>query len=78
MFLASGVRLSGLGLALGLPVSVLGFQILVRDESIPPSVDMWVIGVGIALVILLVASAATWLPARRAALVDPATTLRVE
>jgi len=78
MFLASGVRLSGLGLALGLPVSLLAFHVLLRNESIPPSVDMWVIGVGIALVILLVASAAAWLPARRAALVDPATTLRVE
>ena len=78
MFLASGVRLSGLGLALGLPVSLLAFRILLKNESIPPSVDMWVIGVGIALVILLVASAAAWLPARRAALVDPATTLRVE
>jgi predicted permease len=78
MFLASGVRLSGLGLALGLPVSLLAFQLLLRNESIPPSVDMWVIGVGNALVVLLVASAAAWLPARRAALVDPATTLRVE
>ena len=38
MFLASGVRLIGLGLALGLPVSLLGFQMLLRDESVPPSV----------------------------------------
>ena len=78
MFLASGIRLSGLGLALGLPVSLLAFQILLENESIPPTVDMWVIGVGLALVILLVASAAAWLPARRAARVDPATTLRIE
>jgi ABC-type lipoprotein release transport system permease subunit len=32
----------------------------------------------IAAVLLAVASAATWVPARRAALVDPARTLRVE
>jgi hypothetical protein len=78
MFLVSGIRLSGLGLALGLPVSLVAFQIILRNESIPPTVDTWVIGVGLALVIVLVASAAAWLPARRAALVDPATTLRVE
>jgi ABC-type lipoprotein release transport system permease subunit len=51
---------------------------LLSDEAIPPSVPIWVIGSGIALVILLVASAAAWMPARRAALVDPVMTLRVE
>ena len=34
--------------------------------------------VGVAMVLLGVAAVATWLPARRAARIDPADTLRVE
>jgi len=45
---------------------------------IAPKVNPYLIGVVIAPVLLAVASAATWVPARRAALVDPARTLRVE
>jgi ABC-type lipoprotein release transport system permease subunit len=41
-------------------------------------VNVWAIGVAIALTLLGVASAATWVPARRAARVDPSTTLRVD
>jgi len=45
---------------------------------IAPKVNPYLIGVVIAPVLLAVASAVTWVPARRAALVDPARTLRVE
>jgi ABC-type lipoprotein release transport system permease subunit len=45
---------------------------------IAPKVNPYLIGVVIARVLLAVASAAAWVPARRAALVDPARTLRVE
>jgi ABC-type lipoprotein release transport system permease subunit len=45
---------------------------------IAPDVNPYAIGVVIALVLLGVAAAATWIPARRAAAVDPARTLRVE
>jgi putative ABC transport system permease protein len=79
MFLTSGVRASLLGLALGLPLSVVALKIGVSQGLVPPSLTSpYLIGATIALVLLTVASAATWVPARRAARVDPARTLRVE
>lgn len=79
MFLASGVRVSTLALALGLPLSVAGLHIgMNQGLVIAPGVNPYAIGVGIAVLLLAVAAAATWVPARRAAMVDPAMTLRVE
>ena len=78
MFFTSGVKLGVLGLVLGLPASVAGFQLSLADESMPPDTNPWLLGTAIAVVMLLVASAASWLPARRASDVDPALTLRVE
>jgi len=79
MFLASGVRLGAVALVIGLPLSIVGLQLLVSQaELLAPRVDVWVVGAGVAVVLLTVAAAATWLPARRAAAVDPASTLRVE
>ena len=79
MFLASGVRVSLVALALGLPLSVVGLKVgLSQGLLIAPNVNPYAIGVAIALVLVAVASAATWLPAHRAAQIDPARTLRVE
>jgi hypothetical protein len=79
MFLASGVRMSLFALAIGLPLSVAALKIGLSSRMvIAPQVNPFLIGGVIALILVAVASAATWLPARRAALVDPARTLRVE
>jgi ABC-type antimicrobial peptide transport system permease subunit len=79
MFLASGVRVSVIALVLGLPLSVIGLKLAVsRGIFIAPGVNVYLIGLSIAAVLLTIASAATWMPARRAARVDPAMTLRVE
>lgn len=79
MFLASGLRASLVALALGLPLSVAALEIgMSRGVVLAPQVNPYVIGAAIALVLLAVASGATWVPARRAALVDPAHTLRVD
>ena len=79
MFLASGVRVSLFAMALGLPISLVAVKVgLSQGIVIAPGMNVWLIGVAIALILLVVASAATWIPARRAARVEPATTLRTE
>jgi ABC-type antimicrobial peptide transport system permease subunit len=79
MFLASGVRTGLIGLAIGLPISVAALKIgMAQGIFIAPNLNPYVIGVLVAIVLMAVASVATWLPARRAAQVDPARTLRVE
>lgn len=79
MFLASGMRVSIVALLIGLPVSILLLHAALSNRIvIAPTLNAWYIGAGIALTLLGVAAAATWIPARRAAAVDPATTLRVE
>jgi predicted lysophospholipase L1 biosynthesis ABC-type transport system permease subunit len=79
MFVASGVRVSVIALAIGLPLSLIGFRVLMSmGVLIVPEFEPWVVGVGIAVMLLAVATAATWVPARQAARVDPARTLRVE
>ena len=79
LFMASGVRLSLVALALGLPLSVAALKIgLSQGVVIAPDTNPFVIGAVIAAVLLVVASVATWTPARRAASVDAARTLRAE
>jgi len=79
MFLASGVRVSAVALLLGLPLSIAGLRVAMsRGLVIAPGVNVCAIGAVIAAILLAVASAATWVPARRAARVDPLTALRVE
>lgn len=78
MFLKSGVRVSVLALILGLPLSVAGLPVALRQGLfIAPWVNPYLIGAGIAVVLVIVATGATWIPARRAATVDPVTTLRL-
>jgi putative ABC transport system permease protein len=77
MFLASGVIVSAIALALGLPLSVAALK-LGLSPVFTPEGNPLVVGIVVAEMQVAVASAATWIPARRAASVDPARTLRVE
>jgi predicted lysophospholipase L1 biosynthesis ABC-type transport system permease subunit len=79
MFLASGMRLGAIALLLGLPVCVIALHLLLSNQTlIAPSLDPWRLGAAIAAILLSVVAIASWIPARRATRVDPASTLRVE
>jgi putative ABC transport system permease protein len=74
-FFASGLRLSILGMAIGLPFGLLALRLLTRELGIPETRTPVLAGV-IAALVVAVASLATWIPARRAARVDPMAALR--
>lgn len=78
MFLRSGVRLAGIALLIGLPITVAGFRLGQAQGVVNADANFWLVGVGISVVLLAVACGATWAPARRASRVDPAIALRRE
>ena len=79
MFFSSGVRLSAIALLIGLPVSLVAVRLgLSEGVLIAPKANVWLIGAGTAGVMMLLASVASWWPARRAVRVDPVVTLRVD
>jgi putative ABC transport system permease protein len=74
---SGGLRLAGLGLLIGIPVSlalarVIGAQLYNVEPGDPATL------VGVALLLLAVAFAGSWLPARRVNGIDPLTALRAE
>ena len=77
MLFSSGVRLSLLGLVLGLPLSIVALRLL-ADQAHFPKTSAIFVGGGIAFAVISVASIATWIPARRAASIDPVSALRSE
>lgn len=72
-----GVGLTGVGIVLGLGLFALVARFLRTMLFGVTTSDPLAIGAAV-LVLVVVALLATWLPARRAARVDPATTLRAE
>ena len=74
----SGVRLSLLGVVLGLPLSIAAVSVIVSRFGKQVPLNMPLVGVGIALVVVAVAALASWVPARKAAVVDPLVAIRAE
>jgi predicted permease len=77
MVVGQGVRLAAAGLLLGFAVALLGGRVLatllygVRPDD-PPTYEAVSVG------LILVAALASWLPARRAAVIDPVIAMRPE
>jgi predicted permease len=77
MFVGQGIRLAGIGVAAGL-VAALGVTRLAGSLMFGVSAtDPWTFA-GVALLLVLVAAAACYIPARRATRVAPVTALRYE
>jgi putative ABC transport system permease protein len=77
LVLGEGLRVAGLGLGAGLVLALAGGRVLRSQLYGVGSADPATY-VALSAVLLLVAAAATWIPARRATRVDPAITLRAE
>jgi ABC-type antimicrobial peptide transport system permease subunit len=71
------MKLTCAGIALGLPAALAATQAL-KSVLYGVSASDPLIYLAVALLLLLVALAACWLPARRATKVDPMIALRVE
>ena len=78
LFFRDGLRASLLGLLIGLPLSLVAMKALETQVRLAgvPRVNMPLIAAVVALSVIVVASLASWIPARRAAGVDPLVALR--
>ena len=77
MFFLSGLKLSIVGLGVGLPISLAAVY-FANIQVVGPQLDLKLVALAVGIAVLIVASLATWIPARRAAAVDPLTALRAD
>jgi predicted permease len=77
MFFLRGLALAAVGLAIGLPLSTVAMRAVATTFGFPLASSP-LLGAGIGIAVLAVASVATWVPARRASTIDPVAALRAE
>jgi ABC-type lipoprotein release transport system permease subunit len=77
LFFHRGLKLSLVGLVIGLPLSMVALRIISRWADIV-TVSAPLLAAIIATFVMGIAALATWIPARRAAGVDPLSSLRAE
>jgi hypothetical protein len=77
-FLVRGLRLSVFGMAVGLTLSVIVVRLMAAAQGKEPPSNIAGLAALVAGIAIAVTLIATWIPARRAAAVDPLLALRVE
>ena len=77
-FLMRGFRLSVTGMAVGLSLSVIVVRLIAAMQGDDPPSGILGLAAVIACLAIAVALVATWIPARRAAAIDPLVALRVD
>ena len=77
MFFGRGLILSAMGLVIGIPLSMLVTRLIASTLRLS-STSSPLVAMGIVLVVLVVASVAVWIPARRASTINPILAIRSE
>jgi predicted permease len=78
LFVSRGLRLSAVGLGIGLALSLLVANLAAAAQGNEPPAELPALAVAVAGVVTTVALVATWLPARRAARIDPLRVLKAD